>query len=152
MQSSIPQSNYPITRLPDYQMSNPVPQAGGIVIRKRGDRMSVLLVRAKKDPTLWIFPKGHIERGETAESAALRETLEEAGIEGDIVAAVGEPIEFDTGREHVRVEYFLIRPVTETSDTDGREKQWFAIDDAMNELRYESARRLLQSAVNLVIG
>jgi 8-oxo-dGTP pyrophosphatase MutT (NUDIX family) len=109
----------------------------------------VLLVRAKKDPTLWIFPKGHIEGDETAEDAALRETREEAGIDGEIIARVGEPIEFDNGRELVRVEYFLIHPTSESPDTDGREKKWFAIDEAMDELRYDTARGLLRIAAAL---
>jgi len=44
------------------------------VFRRRGDEMSILLVRAKKNPSIWIFPKGHIENGETPQETALRET------------------------------------------------------------------------------
>ncbi|HEV7121239.1 MAG TPA: NUDIX domain-containing protein [Candidatus Paceibacterota bacterium] len=52
--------------------------AGGIVL---GDHGTVALVRNRKD-TLWFFPKGHVEQGETDEDAARREILEEAGIAG----------------------------------------------------------------------
>ncbi|PYR00200.1 MAG: hypothetical protein DMF97_10035 [Acidobacteria bacterium] len=103
-----------------------IEQAGGIVVRNDGDGLSVLLVRAKKDPALWIFPKGHIEPGETAEAAALRETQEETGVQGALVAPVGEPLEFQSGAELVRVQYFLIRPITESPSPEGREKRWFA--------------------------
>src|SRR5579859_7135417 len=40
-----------------------VEQAGGIAVRREAGRWTVLLVRARRDPTLWIFPKGHIEPG-----------------------------------------------------------------------------------------
>jgi 8-oxo-dGTP pyrophosphatase MutT (NUDIX family) len=103
----------------------------------------VLLVRAKKDPTVWIFPKGHIEPGETPEAAALRETREEAGVAGELVGAVGEPIEFQSGRELVRVRYFVIRAMAESPETDGREKQWLALGEARRTLSFESARHLL---------
>jgi diadenosine hexaphosphate hydrolase (ATP-forming) len=123
-----------------------VPQAGGIVVRKDGDRLSVLLVRAKKDPSVWIFPKGHIEPGETAADAALRETREEAGVDGELVGPIGAPLEFNNGRYDVSVQYFLIRPRSESAETDGREKRWFSIDDALDLLPWEDARQLLKIA------
>jgi ADP-ribose pyrophosphatase YjhB (NUDIX family) len=123
-----------------------VRQAGGIVIKKSGQRRSVLLVRAKKDPTVWIFPKGHVEEGETAAEAALRETREEAGVKGEVVKAIGGPLEFNNGRYDVTVQYFLIRPKSESAETDGREKRWFAVDDALEVLQFDGARRLLKLA------
>ena len=38
-----------------------VRQAGAIAIRKSGAGNEVFIVRAKKNPGDWIFPKGHIE-------------------------------------------------------------------------------------------
>jgi 8-oxo-dGTP pyrophosphatase MutT (NUDIX family) len=121
-----------------------VRQAGGIVVRKSRDGLSVLLVRAKRDPTLWIFPKGHIERGETAEDAALRETREEAGIVGDLVRPIGGPVNFHNGRYDVTVQYFLIRPVKEFDETDGRAKKWFTFDKAVEAVHFEEDRELLR--------
>jgi 8-oxo-dGTP pyrophosphatase MutT (NUDIX family) len=120
-----------------------IEQAGGIVIRDDGDGLAVLLVRAKKDPALWIFPKGHIEPGETAEAAALRETHEEAGLTGELLGPVGGPLEFQSGGELVRVQYFLIRPIAESASIEGREKRWLALDEARRTLAFENARRLL---------
>jgi 8-oxo-dGTP pyrophosphatase MutT (NUDIX family) len=123
-----------------------IPQAGGIVVRRDGDRLSVLLVRSKKNPALWVFPKGHIEPGETAEAAALRETREEAGVEGDLVGPVGEPLEFQSGTEAVSVQYFLVRPRTESRSPEGRDTRWFDLDEALAALSFESARTLLRIA------
>ena len=128
----------------------PIEQAGGIAVRRDAAGLSVLLVRAKKDPTVWIFPKGHIEPGETAEAAALRETREEGGVEGEVIGEIGEPIEFTSERELVRVRYFLIRALAESVSTDGREKRWFPFDEARQTLAFENARRLLDGISNLI--
>ena len=59
-----------------------VAEAGGIVVRSDdGGTPQFLVVTAKDNPTHWIFPMGHIEHGESAEDAAVREVLEETGIE-----------------------------------------------------------------------
>jgi 8-oxo-dGTP pyrophosphatase MutT (NUDIX family) len=50
--------------------------AGGIVI---GDGGAIAMVRSKNSQS-WLFPKGHIEAGETDEEAALRELAEETGL------------------------------------------------------------------------
>jgi len=121
-----------------------VRQAGGIVVRRERNGLWVLLVRAKRDPTLWIFPKGHIERGESAADAALRETREEAGIVGDLVRPVGDPVHFNNGRYEVSVQYFLVRPVKEFDETDGRAKKWFRFDDAVEAVLYDEDKELLR--------
>ena len=107
--------------------------------------LSVLLVSSKKEPGHWIFPKGHVERGETAAEAALRETEEEAGVEGDLLGPVGA-LEFDWRDKRYRVEYFLIRATAETAGTDGREKVWLRFDDALARLTYADTQRLLRDA------
>lgn len=54
---------------------NPVPAAGGIVIRN--EKLLFIFRNGK-----WDLPKGKIDAGESAEEAALREVAEECGIEG----------------------------------------------------------------------
>jgi 8-oxo-dGTP pyrophosphatase MutT (NUDIX family) len=120
-----------------------IEQAGGIAVRKDGERWSILLVRAKKDPTVWIFPKGHIEPGETADEAALRETEEEAGVRGELAGPVGAPLEFQSGREPVRVQYFLILTTAEAESPEGRVKRWYPLERAAEQLTFDGARKLL---------
>ena len=62
--------------------------AGGVVAREAGGERRYLLVRASRDPG-WVLPKGHIERGETPEQAAVREVAEEAGISIEITGLAG---------------------------------------------------------------
>ena len=123
-----------------------VEQAGGIVFRRNGAGISVLLVRAKRDPSAWIFPKGHIEPGETARATAVRETREEAGVQGEAIGEIGDPQEFEWLGRWYRAQDFLIRMSSESDETDGREKAWFTFDEALDWVSFPSARDLLRQA------
>jgi 8-oxo-dGTP pyrophosphatase MutT (NUDIX family) len=129
-----------------------VEQAGGIVFRHKRTGISILLVRAKRDPSKWIFPKGHIERGETARAAALRETREEAGVRGKALGPIGDPQEFEWAGQRFRVQYFLIQMISESDETDGREKAWFRFDEALKRVSFKSARVLLREAKKSIKG
>ena len=130
-------------------MTSRVPQAGAIVFRTEGDRTTVLLVRSKKDPAIWVFPKGHVDGDETEQDAAIRETWEEAGVIGTLGPAVGAPLEFDSGKEPVSVQYFVLRATGEEPSPEGRDKQWLTIDRALATLAFESAREKLREAAAL---
>jgi 8-oxo-dGTP diphosphatase len=64
---------------------NPLPTAD--VIIEVGDR--IVLVRRKYPPEGWAIPGGFVEAGETVESAAVREALEETGLPVTLVALLG---------------------------------------------------------------
>src|SRR5918911_2658966 len=51
----------------------------------------IVLIRRAIEPGYgkWTFPGGFVERGETAEAAAEREALEEAGLEIEVTGIVG---------------------------------------------------------------
>ena len=126
-------------------MPSIVPQAGAVAFRVGDDGPDVMLVRAKKNPTVWVFPKGHLEAGESNEQAALRELREEAGIDGAVVRSLGF-LEFQSGRESVRVEYFLVRFTHEVPAAESRERRWCSYREAIELLVFPDARRLLESA------
>jgi diadenosine hexaphosphate hydrolase (ATP-forming) len=128
--------------------SRAVPQAGAIAVRWIDGLAHVLLVRARQDPTKWIFPKGHIDPGETVEVAALRELREEGGVNGRILGPVG-PLEFVSGRECVRVEYFAVEATAGEGQQseESRERRWVTLDEAHRLLSFEDAKGLLAKAL-----
>ena len=62
--------------------------AGGIVFREEDGRVAVLVTQSSAHDG-WIFPKGHLEQGETSSDAAVREVKEETGVDARIVERVG---------------------------------------------------------------
>src|SRR5438876_1148461 len=53
--------------------------AGGVVYDPAAQKLLLIQVKNLQDQVVWTFPKGHIEKGETEEQAALREVQEETG-------------------------------------------------------------------------
>lgn len=124
-------------------------QAGAIAYRIVDGEPRYLVVTAKKDAAHWIFPKGHLEAGESLEEAALRELREEGGVTGELVGPVGSNA-FRLRGEPIRVEYFLVRctGLAEAGD-EGRERRWESYDEARRTLTFEDSRHLLDRAHRL---
>lgn len=105
---------------------------------------------------LWSLPKGHIEAGETAEEAAVREVEEETGIIGRVVAPLGT-IDFwfvaEDRRVHKTVHHFLLQALGgELSDDDIEvaEVAWVPLDELESRLAYADERRLIRRATELL--
>lgn len=124
-------------------------QSGAITVKGHGSAAQVLLVRSKRDPRQWIFPKGHVEPGESDEGAALRELEEEAGVRAELVAAMGSLV-FSVNQGEFHVEYFLCRYLETVSAGDGRELRWCRIEEALRLLSFDDARELLNKARHLI--
>jgi len=114
--------------------------AGGIVVRQSGGTREYLLVQARDAQRSWVFPKGHIEAGESPEQTAVREVREEAGIDarvqhllGDIPAGEGVSAIFlmAAGRENLPRE---------------RDIKWLSFEQALAALSFEESRALLKRA------
>ena len=61
----------------------------------------ILLVKHKKLGT-WIYPGGHVEENEVPDKAALRETLEETGLNVRLIDAVtNKPLYSDSGAKRL---------------------------------------------------
>lgn len=132
--------------------------AGGLVLDSTGSVPHAALIARldRRGRLLWSLPKGHIEEGETAEMAAIREVWEETGIHGEIVAPLGV-IDFwfvvEDRRIHKTVHHFLMNATGgELSDEDIEvvEVQWVPLPEVTSRLAYADERKLVARALELL--
>ena len=117
--------------------------AGGVVFNRDGD---VLLIRHRKGE--WVFPKGHIERGEDRVETAVREVAEEAGV----VSHCPEPTqtwttEYTNPRgERRRITWFALETASEAPtmrEAQFPEGAFVPPDEALDLLAFDEDRSLL---------
>ena len=127
-------------------MSKAATHAGGVVYRRDPDAVRFLLVTAKNQDREWVFPKGHIEEGESAPETAVREVLEESGVNARVVELLGR-LEFDGRRGWIRADFFLMEFSGEgPASTEGRSRAWLTHAEADRALGFPDARQLLAKA------
>lgn len=63
---------------------NPVPTVD-IIIQVNGDPERIVLIERENEPHGWALPGGFVDYGESLESAAVREALEETSLEVSLV-------------------------------------------------------------------
>ena len=132
--------------------------AGGLVVdRSDGAPRAALIGRVdRRGRLLWSLPKGHLEDGETAEDAAIREVEEETGIRGRVLAPLGI-IDYwfvvEDRRIHKTVHHYLLEAFGgELSDDDieVEEVAWVPLADLPERLAYADERRLVASAQSML--
>lgn len=121
------------------------------MLDRRGPEPRVALIarRDRRGRLVWSLPKGHLEEGESAEQAAVREVFEETGITGTIVASLGT-IDFwfmaDDRRVHKTVHHFVLDAqdvLLSDADAEVSEVEWVPLGEVGARLRYSDERRLL---------
>src|SRR5476649_1895831 len=108
--------------------------AGGVV--QDGANLLMVLVENLEGQRVWTFPKGHIEKGEKAPEAALREVEEETGYRCEIVKPF-ERVQYYFRREDQltkkTVTWFLMKPLKKTGTHDPveiLETEWVSLAEA----------------------
>lgn len=132
--------------------------AGGLVVDLDGEvPLGALIGRTDRTGRLlWSLPKGHIEPGETAEQAAVREVEEETGVSGEIIAELGT-IAFwfvaDGRRIHKTVRHYLLRATggeLSNADIEVTEVAWVPLPEIRAQLAYPDERGLVDAAGRLL--
>jgi uncharacterized protein (TIGR02058 family) len=123
-----------------------VRQAGGVVLL--GDQ--VVLRRTLKGE--YLFPKGHVDPGETLEQTAVREVAEETGLEAKIIAPVGQA-SFSYQGDNYLVDFYLMTVTAQLPDWQqhlATDVVTVPVDEVAGLLGFESYRRLWAQAEALI--
>ena len=121
--------------------------AGAFIIKNN----RILFLRHKKYD-MWLQPGGHVEDKETPDEAAIRETMEEVGLEIEILDGFMPDTSFENKSEDLpqpfninlhRIEeghwhldfQYLARPVNEISEKEysDEDMKWFSEDELEDE-------------------
>ncbi|GAA4869397.1 NUDIX hydrolase [Actinomycetospora straminea] len=130
--------------------------AGGLVVDATGASAALIGRLDRRGRLLWSLPKGHLEEGETAEQAAVREVEEETGIIASVRAFLGS-IDYwfvaEDRRIHKTVHHYLLRAHGgELSDADVEvtEVAWVPLAELDSRLAYADERRLVRRAAQIL--
>jgi len=133
--------------------------AGGVAFHWRDSEPEMAIVSVKPKMR-WQLPKGIVDPGETPEVTAVRDVREEAGIETDLLALI-ETIEYwyravrygKPVRYHKFVHFYLLQYRSgDVSDHDHevQEARWVGFDKAIEMLAFESERRVVEEAREMI--
>jgi 8-oxo-dGTP diphosphatase len=130
---------------------NPKPTASGLITRREGGSIDVLLVRRAKEPYLghWDCPGGFIDPDEHPEDAVRRELLEELGLRVDVTRFVGifmDRYGEEDGESTLNVYYEVaIRGGVIAPASDVSEAAWFPLDRLPEPIAFENSRQALRA-------
>jgi 8-oxo-dGTP pyrophosphatase MutT (NUDIX family) len=127
-----------------------VVSAGGVVLRKTNNKIEILLVYSPPHKA-WVLPKGHIDKGETIEEAAIREVKEETGLEDfEIVSKLGivtRPSK-ETSGEIVEkdIHIFIFKTnsrITPAPNHEYKKAKWFGLTEGIEKIHFKPEREFL---------
>lgn len=132
------------------------PTAGGIVYRKNGKNVEILLIQDAKDR--WTIPKGHIEEGEQAKETAEREIKEETGLQKVKVLNWLGKINFRYRRQQSLVlmttDIFLVEAQGDTNKLQPEDWmngiKWFSSKEALDKIEYEDIGKIILLGLNRI--
>ena len=124
---------------------------GAIVFYLKEDKEQILLIKHSNSGH-WSFPKGHVEEGETEVETAVREIMEETGVNADIDTRFRTVVTYSPKKDVIKdVVYFFA--TTDNYDTRNQEEEvsevrWVDIDKALGSVSYKNDKELVKKAIS----
>jgi 8-oxo-dGTP pyrophosphatase MutT (NUDIX family) len=134
--------------------------AGGFVISKTDPKLVALMARFNRGGKLeWCIPKGHLEKNETSEQAALREVFEETGLEAKVIASLGE-VNYQFIQDGAKISktvhvYLMQQTGGELSfehdpHKEASELEWVKVSELLDRLSHGNEKRIAKMAIELI--
>jgi len=130
-------------------------------------KWEIILIYKKwaEDNQGWVPPKGHVEKGESLEDAAKRETTEETGYKNmeiiDTLETLHLKYPWDDGFMHKKdIHYFLAKLIddereelkqSEQEESATVKVEWMSLEKAEKELLFDDEREILRKAMKLLV-
>ena len=117
-----------------YKYEHPAVTTDCVIFTYEDWKLKVLLVKRGGEPYKgeWALPGGFLRNDETARDGALRELLEETGLEASAVGELGvfsDPSRDPRERVITIAFYALVKPSEVVGGDDADEAAWFSIDE-----------------------
>ena len=105
------------------------------------EKQEILLLRGPKRG--WEMPGGQVEEGESLKTAAIRETMEETGIEVDILSFCGI---FQNVQRSICNTLFLAKPVGGilTTSSESLEVGFFPLEEGLEMVEWGNFRQRIE--------
>ncbi|KSU61873.1 ADP-ribose pyrophosphatase [[Bacillus] enclensis] len=116
--------------------------AATIVLNEQGE---LLLIKGPERG--WEMPGGQVEEGESLKDAAIRETIEESGIEVEITKFCGI---FQNVAQSICNTLFLARPVggTPTTSEESLEVGFFPVEEALEMVTFQNFKERIRQCLD----
>jgi 8-oxo-dGTP diphosphatase len=133
-----------------YKYEHPAVTTDCVIFTYEDWKLKVLLVLRGGEPYKgkWALPGGFLRNDETARDGALRELLEETGLEASAVGELGvfsDPSRDPRERVITIAFYALVKPSEVVGGDDADEAAWFSIDE-LPQLAFDHAE-IVESAL-----
>ncbi len=110
----------------------------------------VLLI--KNEAGNWLLPKGHVEKGESEQETAVRETKEETNIDVEIISDNRYVITYQSKEDYMKeVVYFIAKPKSHKiiiQDAEVAAAKYFKLDEAINMFAFTDLKDMFKQFLN----
>ncbi|NPA22587.1 MAG: NUDIX domain-containing protein [Candidatus Micrarchaeota archaeon] len=118
--------------------------AGFLIIDK--ENCEILLIKNKAGH--WDFPKGHVEKGEKKEEAALRELTEETGIKPEEIQPLDLHYKLEyyikSGKKRVDLQVAFMKKREIELSPEHSEYKWVKLDEVERYIKFKEQREILR--------
>ncbi len=125
--------------------------AGGVIIKMVNSIPKIILVYFNDEPYRdnVTFPKGHVEQGESEETAAVREVVEETGLQNPVIerelGVITRLAKEDSGETVLKDIHLFLMHVDSFvyGEAEGR-YGWFSYEEALVKMSFQEENDFLK--------